>query len=116
MHVFLTIILQHLTIIMPCEAMIRFHHQACIYNGILYYYSVADQQKAAIEAVLSDLHSRLLFCAAVQQKAAVDTESAFGDFQQHIKLGYSQSIAVDNQHDLVLRVTRVWFYLSLFVY
>ena len=57
---------------MPCEAMIRFHHQACIYNGILYYYSVADQQKAAIEAVLSDLHSRLLFCTADQYTAAVD--------------------------------------------
>ena len=116
MHLFHTIILEMLTIIMLCEAMIRFHHQACIYNGILYYYSDADQQKAAIEAVLSDLHSRLLFCAAVQQKAAVDTKSAFGVFKQHIKFGCSQSVAVDNQHDLVLRVTRVWFYLSLFVY
>ena len=116
MHVFLTIILEHLTIIMPCEAMIRFHHQACIYNGILYYYSVADQYKAAVEVVLSDLHSRLLFYAVDQQKAAIDTKSAFGDFQQHIKLGCSQNVAVDNQHDLVLSVTRVWLYLSLFIY
>ena len=66
--------------------------------------------------MLSDLHSRLLFCAANKQKAAVDTESAFGDFQQHIKLGCSQSVAVDNQHDLVLSMTRVWFSLSLIVY
>ena len=116
MHVFHTIILENLTIIMSCEAMIRFHHQACIYNGILYYYSVADQYKAAVEVVLSDLHSQLLFCAANKQKAAVDTESAFGDFQQHIKLDCSQSVAVDNQHDLVLCVTRVRLYLSLFVY
>ena len=66
--------------------------------------------------MLSDLHSRLLFCAADRQKPAVDTESAFGDFQQDIKIGCSQSIAVDNQHDLVLSMTCVWLYLSLFVY
>ena len=79
-------------------------------------FCAAERQKAAIDTVLSDLHSRLLFCAADRQKAVIDTKSAFGDFQQHIKLGCSQSVAVDNQHDLVLSMTHVWLYLSLFVY
>ena len=67
----------------------------------------ADRQ----EVVLSDFLSWLLFCTPDRQKAVV--EPAFGEFQQHIKVGCNQSITVYNQHDLVLSVTHICLSLSL---